>query len=111
MTINCPREAWMPALSAAPYPRSVTRTTRAPHDSAIPIEPSVEPLSATTTSPFIPAFAKAVSAFSMQIATEFASFRHGITTDTSGDCDVWAVVFEEGPTEVTTLVRTMFHRS
>src|SRR5213593_3642024 len=47
------------------------------------IDPSVEPLSATTTSPQMPASLKAASALSMQRAIELASFRQGMTTETS----------------------------
>src|SRR5215469_3678184 len=58
--------------------------TRAPCDWAISIDPSVEPLSATTTSPVRPPSANARQALSMQMPSEFASFRQGITTETSG---------------------------
>src|SRR5215469_339227 len=95
MTINGPRAAAIPARKAEPYPRSSTRTTRAPRSSAICIDPSVEPLSATITSPARPAARNAVTALSMQDPSEFASLRHGMTTDTStgtlvstrSDCD------------------------
>src|ERR1700730_861208 len=75
----------MPACSAAPYPRCGTRTTRAPCPSAISIDPSVDPLSATTTSPRNSPAANAAIALSTQIPSEFASFRQGMTTDTSKD--------------------------
>src|SRR5256886_10939409 len=73
-----PRAPAIPARSAAPYPRCVTRITRAPCSSAISIEPSVDPLSATTTSPLSPASWSAFLALSTQYASEFASLRHGI---------------------------------
>src|SRR5579863_5753042 len=47
------------------------------------MEPSVDPLSPTTTSPRSAASFSAFCAFSMHMPSEFASFRHGITTDTS----------------------------
>src|SRR5688500_10795830 len=47
-------------------------------------EPSVLPLSATITSPSIPAASSARSALPTQVATVSASLRHGMTTDTSG---------------------------
>src|SRR5579863_4594148 len=81
--MNAPRAAPMPERRADPYPRCGTRTTRAPSFSAISIEPSVEPLSATTTSPHRPAARNASIAFETQTPREFASFKHGITTDTS----------------------------
>src|SRR5271157_4621170 len=51
------------------------------------MEPSVEPLSATTTSPRRPAARNALIALLIQNASEFASFRQGITTDTSKAAD------------------------
>src|SRR5467141_3160612 len=81
--MNAPRAAAIPARSAEPYPRASTRTTRAPSFSAISTDPSVDPLSATTTSPRSPARRNASIAFDTQIPTEFSSFKHGITTDTS----------------------------
>src|SRR4051812_43123348 len=47
------------------------------------LEPSLEPLSATTTSPANPAAAKERIALSTQMPMEFASLRQGMTTDTS----------------------------
>src|SRR5271157_3951347 len=47
-------------------------------------EPSVDPLSATTTSPWMPTSCSAAKALSMQSAIDCASLRQGITTDTSG---------------------------
>src|ERR1700730_11732805 len=47
------------------------------------MEPSVEPLSATITSPRSPALRKEEIAFSTQKANELASFRQGMTTETS----------------------------
>ena len=58
-------------------------TTRAPCCCAISTEPSEEPLSETTTSPFTPRAENAFNALSMQPPIEFASLRQGITTDTS----------------------------
>src|SRR5919198_2817102 len=57
--------------------------TRAPCLQAFSVEPSVEPLSATTTSPRMPASLKAAVALSMQNAMDCASLRQGITTETS----------------------------
>src|SRR5215468_7190434 len=48
------------------------------------MEPSVEPLSATITSPRKPAERNAAVALSIQKASELASFRQGMTTETSG---------------------------
>ncbi len=48
------------------------------------LEPSVEPLSATTTSPAMPMRSKDSCALRMQIPIVRASFRHGITTESSG---------------------------
>src|SRR5579863_8516955 len=83
MMMNCPRAAAIPDRSAEPYPRAATFTTRAPSFLAISIEPSVEPLSATTTSPRSPEDRIASSALPTQMPMEFASFRHGMTTETS----------------------------
>src|SRR6266850_3489564 len=47
------------------------------------MEASAEPLSATITSPVSPALRNAPIALSTQWASEFASFKQGITTDTS----------------------------
>jgi hypothetical protein len=47
------------------------------------MEPSVEPLSATITSPRNPALRKEEIAFSTQKASELASLRQGMTTETS----------------------------
>src|SRR5579863_1161045 len=83
MMMNCPRAAAIPDRSAEPYPRAATFTTRAPSFLAISTEPSVEPLSATTTSPRSPEDRIASSALPTQMPMEFASFRHGMTTETS----------------------------
>src|SRR2546430_15873378 len=48
------------------------------------MEPSVDPLSETTTSPRILESRNAVTALSTHMAIDFTSFRQGITTDTSG---------------------------
>src|SRR6266404_3900332 len=50
------------------------------------MESSAEPLSATITSPESPALRNAPIALSTQWASEFASFKQGITTDTSTGC-------------------------
>src|SRR6516164_10884603 len=68
----------MPARRALPYPRSATRTTRAPFAAAIACEPSVLPLSAITTSPVQPLRARKACALDIQLASVPASFRHGI---------------------------------
>src|SRR6202790_3550656 len=86
MRMNSPLAAAIPARSANPYPRCATWITRAPSFSAISTEPSVEPLSATTTSPRSLAARKACIAFSTHTPIEFASFKQGITTDTSAGC-------------------------
>ena len=58
-------------------------TTRAPAASASSGEPSVEPLSATTTSPSMPSRSIVRSAFPTTIAIDSASFRQGMTTESS----------------------------
>jgi hypothetical protein len=58
--------------------------TRAPAALAISVEPSAEPLSATITSPLMPAVRSALSALRTHPPTVSRSFRHGITTDNSG---------------------------
>jgi hypothetical protein len=83
MMTNLPRAAAIPPISALPYPRNGTGTTRAPARVAMPCEPSVEPLSATMTSPSMLADSNAASAFRMQVSSVSASFRQGMTTDTS----------------------------
>src|SRR2546425_4718830 len=83
MITNRPCAASIPPIKAAPYPRSAIRTNRAPSALAIAGESSVLPLSATTTSPAIPAFLIAASAFRMHVASVSASLRQGITTVTS----------------------------
>jgi hypothetical protein len=55
--------------------------TRAPSDLAILIEPSVEPLSATTTSPRTPSGLRAAFALLTQRPTVPDSFRDGITIE------------------------------
>src|SRR5687767_3058924 len=54
-------------------------------------DPSVDPLSAISTSPAIPASFKALSAFSTHTATVSASLRQGITTDSSSSASPGAV--------------------
>jgi hypothetical protein len=53
-------------------------TTRAPSASAIICDPSVLPLSATSTSPLIPLSVKNFIALLTQLWMVSASFRHGI---------------------------------
>src|SRR5438093_13026305 len=81
--MNLPLAALIPVLVALPTPRTVARTTLAPCFSAMSTEPSVEPLSATTTSPATSRPLNAANALSTQHASDRASFRHGITTDIS----------------------------
>src|SRR5882724_6906913 len=50
------------------------------------MEASAEPLSATITSPESPALRNAPIALSTQYASELASFKQGMTTDTSTGC-------------------------
>src|SRR5580692_8200579 len=83
MMTYVPRAAAMPPIRALPYPFSATGTTRAPSPPAISREPSVLPLSATMTSPSIPFSRIARQAFSTQVAMVSASFKQGITTDSS----------------------------
>src|SRR5262245_65223264 len=66
--------------------------TRAPMLAAICRESSVLPLSATIISPTMPHSRSAVWAFSMHVRSVSASFKQGITTETSiGDSPVTAV--------------------
>ena len=83
-----PRASSQPRRSALPYPRMGSCTTRAPCAAAISRDPSVDPLSTTTTSPSIAADRIASIAASMQAATVSASFRQGITTDNTGGAAV-----------------------
>ena len=83
MSTYPPRDARMPAISAAPYPRRGTSTTTAPSSRAMSCDPSVDPLSATTTSPTTPSVAKERVALRMQVARVSASLRQGRTTDSS----------------------------
>src|SRR6266567_7266398 len=78
-----PLAASKPPIRALPYPFFSTWTTRAPVRRAISTEPSVEPLSATTTSPEMLEPAKKVSALRMHVSSVSASFKQGITTETS----------------------------
>ena len=57
--------------------------TRAPNFEAISCDPSVLPLSATIISPRIPLSSIARRVFFMQSASVSASFRQGMTTDSS----------------------------
>src|SRR4249919_2017947 len=70
-------------MSACPYPFSSTSTTRAPARTAMVWEPSVLPLSATTTSPTTPSVQSADWAFVIHAANVSDSLRHGMTIDTS----------------------------
>src|SRR5438093_11056927 len=79
--MNCPIPSSSPLRKALPYQLVTECTTRAPWSSAISVEPSVEPLSDTTTSPEMHNLRKAAKALSMQHAIDFASLRHGITTE------------------------------
>ncbi len=83
MMMKRPRALAIPPISALPYPRSLTGTTRAPIRSAMDCEPSVLPLSATMISPLIFASLNARCAFAIQRPSVSASLRHGITTETS----------------------------
>src|ERR1041385_6616279 len=83
MIMKRPRAAHEPKYSAAPYPRTGTWTTRAPHCSAISIEPSDEPLSATSTSPLQRFTRSQDLAFSIHVPSVSASFKHGIRIETS----------------------------
>src|SRR5262245_42995021 len=78
MMMYRPCAAPIPARKAAPYPRSLTATTRAPPASASACDPSLEPLSATSTSPAMPALRRNPRAFAMQAPTVAASLRQGI---------------------------------
>src|SRR5262249_29183321 len=79
MMIHLPRAASIPPLNALPYPFSLTGTSRAPPFLAISMDPSVLPLSATSTSPLMPACSRPSPAFCMQVANVSASFKQGIT--------------------------------
>src|SRR6266581_1099162 len=81
--MNAPRASSIPLRNALPYPLTRACTTRAPCNSAMWMESSEEPLSATTTSPVSPAEWNAASALSMQAPIDFSSLRQGITTETS----------------------------
>src|SRR5690242_4840899 len=83
MITYLPRAASIPAISAPPYPRMGAFTTRAPFSVAIRCEPSVLPLSDTTTSPATPSSSSERRAFRTQTASVSASFRHGSRTVTS----------------------------
>src|SRR5690349_1007600 len=83
-----PRDARMPAINAAPYPRRGTSTTTAPSSRAMSWDPSIDPLSATTTSPTTPSVAKERVALRMHAARVSASLRQGRTTDSSTTAEV-----------------------
>src|SRR5262245_19812183 len=73
----------MPPISALPYPFDATDTTRAPKFEAKSVEPSVLPLSAMMISPAILESLRKRCAFWMHVATVSASFKHGITMESS----------------------------
>src|ERR1700753_1837916 len=77
-------------------------TTRAPSISASRTESSVEPLSATMTSPSIPAPRNEAIALRTQTATVSCSFTQGITIDNStrrslGASTSWSIAIAELP--------------
>src|SRR5215831_994789 len=78
MMTNRPCATPIPARRAAPYPRSLTATTRAPSAAASACDPSLDPLSATSTSPTIPALSRNPRAFATHARTVAASLRQGI---------------------------------
>src|SRR6266699_3825580 len=61
-------------------------TTRAPAARASSCDPSVEPLSATNTSPWIPVRSRKLRPLRTQVATVSASLRHGIRMVSSSGC-------------------------
>jgi hypothetical protein len=83
MTMYRPRAAAIPPISALPYPFAGTSTTRAPNAAAMVCDPSVEPLSATITSPEIPCSDRQRCAARMHASSVRASFRQGMTNETS----------------------------
>src|SRR6218665_1867407 len=83
MMMYVPRAPSMPPMSAAPEPLVGTSITRAPCARAMSCEPSVEPLSATITSPTIPDRCRYSCALSIQTASVSASLRHGMTMESS----------------------------
>src|SRR6476659_2883917 len=78
MITNRPWASPIPWRRAAPYPRTGTSITRAPASVASWIEPSVEPLSATSTSPHTFARRSQSLALATQVTIVSASSRHGI---------------------------------
>lgn len=78
MRIHRPLAARIPPRRAFPYPFSRTCSTRAPSDSAISIDPSVEPLSAMRISPETPDLSRPFLALPMHRASVSASFRQGM---------------------------------
>ena len=88
MPVSDPREievsVVMPCLNEAESVGvCVEKAWKALNEMGISGEPSVEPLSTTTTSPEIPMARRARQAFSTHTPTDSASFRQGITTETS----------------------------
>src|SRR6266511_344205 len=88
MTTNSDRAAAIPPISALPYPLAGMSTTWAPSRRAISCEPSVLPLSATTTSPSIPRSFMHCCALATQVANVSDSLRHGSTTLRPEVCSV-----------------------
>src|SRR5215831_330477 len=79
-----PLAAAIPAAKAAPYPRTGTSTTRAFSPVASSIDPSVLPLSATSTSPLILYCSRNLCALAIQLPKVRASLRQGMRIDSSG---------------------------
>ena len=99
MMMNTPCAASIPAISAAPYPRCCTDTTRAPSLSAMRCDPSVLPLSATRISPEITVRLRKPEAFAMQVPIVSASLRHGISMVSSRARSEEAIPSRTGDTE------------
>src|SRR5229473_3097841 len=96
----------MPLRNALPYPLTGACTTRAPCRSATSTEVSLEPLSATTTSPAIPAASNAARALSMQAPRVRSSLRQGMTTDTSGKVRAGVAGLAPGSSELVEMSAT-----
>src|SRR5207253_8398087 len=74
------------------------------------IEPSVEPVSETITSPRTPARANADNALSMHASIERASLRHGMTTETVGEDSVMRRENRRGAIRAATATRHTIER-
>src|SRR5258708_10535995 len=83
MMTERPRAGASPAGKAAAYPWSAKGSPAAPASSDSSGEPSVEPLSATSTSAATPCVAHTSMAWRTQLATVRASFRQGRSTVSS----------------------------